>query len=660
MVFMKYFGRVFFIFLLLSAVTYSAMADGETHLIKYAEGMPGDKTLERAATMQVKIPVMCREWHIWWGAPVGVNPHIPRWQHWNNLNYYGQYDPQKTLEQLVPGTSWRRWIMSNGYPLLGPYDAAQPDIIRWQLETARNAGLECLHIHLWPSISDEGIDFTPLPVFEQILDTAAAMKYPVAVHDEIQFRRPPFKAQLLDNSIKRAAMLVKRYGGHPGWYKIDNMPVYYFQNWSAWLKPADMQTFFAEVEKQAGPVYWMVEQGDSDEVFRIPQVKAVLSHNNAWFLHVPPYGQNPHPWNDMIAHIEKAGKLARKYNKKYGVLIFAKFNQTHARKTMPGGGVIPADEGNFLLDSVEKSLQCKPDFLLLTQWNDFEECGFIEPAWDFDGFNGDPYRYCRIVAAMTGKKFTLAKLPDRNQLDPYIRFKLFGDSAPGDMGPVAHYPVINGTKLNMTWAPDGPPPTEVRLVQNELAVWQPEMYVYHPDQKLRLGNWSHLERNGELSGNRELRFYAPGLVATTPQIIWIGIKAFIPEGTQMTVNYRGPHEYFRIDSRWELRQVQLDKGFSWSLPDKSKYYWLPLYSAGFTGAEGDLLIRLGGKKEPIYLREIVLWAPWLKGADYKPESSLELKGVDITRPLVVVGYDKAGNAGQPLLISQDITSVKKQ
>ena len=658
---MKYFRQVFFIYLLLSAVTYSAMADEETHLRKYADGIPGDKTLERAATMQVKIPVMCREWHIWWGAPVGVNPHIPRWQHWNNLYYYGQSDPQKTLEQLVPGTSWRRWIMSNGYPLLGPYDAAQPDIIRWQLETARNAGLECLHIHLWPSISDEGIDFTPLPVFEQILDTAAAMKYPVAVHDEIQFRRPNVtKAQLLSNSIKRTAMLVKRYGNHPGWYKIDNMPVYYFQNWSHWLRTQDMKTYFEEVEKQAGPVYWMVEQNGDEEVFKIPQIKAVLCSNNVSFIFAPPYGNEPHSWDQLLTTIKRDSELAQKYHKKFGLTVYTRFDPSHARKIEKGKSVMSADNGNFMLDSIEKGLKFKPDFIVLTQWNDFEECAFIEPAWDFDGFNGDPYRYCRIVAAMTGKKFTLAKLPDRNQLDPYIRFKLFGDSAPGDMGPVAHYPVINGTKLNVTWAPDGPPLTEVRLVQNELAVWQPEMYVYHPDQKLRLGNWSHLGQNGELSGNRELRFYAPGMVAATPQIIWIGIKAFIPEGTQMTVNYRGPHEYFRIDSRWESRQVQLDKGFSWPMPDKSKYYWLPLYSAGFTGAEGDLLIRLGGKKEPIYLREIILWAPWFKGVDHKPESSLDLKDVDITRPLVVVGYDKAGNAGQPLLISQDITSVKKQ
>jgi glycosyl hydrolase family 99 len=654
---MKYIYQLFSFFLLLSVITCFAQEDGEIHLKKYANGILGDKALQRAKTMQVKIPVSCREWHVWWGAPVGINPHIPYWQHWNNLNRYGKFDPQKTIEQLVPGTSWRRWINSAGYPLLGPYSPAQPDIIRWQLETAKNAGLESLQVHLWPSIWDEGQDMTPLPIFERILDTASSMNFPVTVHDEIQFRRPNVtKAQQLDSSIKRTVMLVKRYGKHPGWSKIDNMPVYYFQNWSKWLKIPDMKKYFAEVEKQAGPVYWVVEQDVYAEVYKIPQIKAVLCYNNSSFLHPPTYGNKPYPWDKFMKGVKRAKALARKYDKKFGILVYTRFDPTYARKATKGRGVISGEGGNFMLDSIEQGLKCKPDFIVITQWNDYQESAFIEPAWEFDGFNGDPYRYCRIIAAMTGKKFTPAKLPNREELDPYIRFKLFGNSLPGDMGPIAYHPVIDGEKLKLKWAKDSSPAKEVRLVQDELAIWEPKMKAYNSDQKLRLANWSDIGKHGDFKGKQELRFYVPGMIAKQSEMIWVGIKGFIPAGTKLEVYYRSPDQYFRIDSRWEMRIGNLKQGFSWKLTDNTKYYWFPLYNAKFIGAEGDILIRLGGTKETSYLQKIILWAPSLDGINNKPGDSIGLKNIDVNEPFVVVAYDKAGNAGQPLLISKELNS----
>ena len=85
------------------------------------------------------------------------------------------FDPAATIEETVPGLAWRRYLNCAGYPLLGPYDPGQDDIIRWQLETARNAGLECLHVHLWPSIWDDGRDLGPLPIFDKVLERAAAL-----------------------------------------------------------------------------------------------------------------------------------------------------------------------------------------------------------------------------------------------------------------------------------------------------------------------------------------------------------------------------------------------------------------------------------------------------------------------------------------------------
>ena len=247
-------------------------APGDEHLRQYAEGVPGDAAVEAASKLNVKVPVFAREWHIWTGVPYGDRPTVPRWTHWNGEKKFGRYDPATTIEQLRPGSSWRRNLNCAGYPLPGPYDPGRPGIIRWQLETARNAGIECMYLHLWPSLWDDGADLTPQPLFERALDIAAELGYPIAIHDEIAFRRPNItKAQLFENSVRRTALLVRRYGKHPGWYKTDGLPVYYFQNWNGWIKPPELERYFAEVEKQAGPVYWVYEGPDSEAAFRIPQ-----------------------------------------------------------------------------------------------------------------------------------------------------------------------------------------------------------------------------------------------------------------------------------------------------------------------------------------------------------------------------------------------------
>ncbi len=617
---------------------------GSAHLAQYKDGVQGDKSVEAAKKLDVKIPMMCREWHIWWGAPYGSGPHSAEWTHWKGEQIYGKYNPETTIERTVSGSSWRRNLNCVGYPLLGPYDSAQPDIVRWQLETARNAGIECLHVQLWPSLWGSGEDMGPIQIFDTLMETAAKLNYPIAVHDEIQFRRPVNgKAQTLESSIKRSSLLLKRYGKHPGWYKIDGMPVYYFQNWSKWISAKDMETYFATVEKEVGPVYWMVEMADIEDYVKVPQLKAFFSHNNAWLI-----DRGPSKWDELVELQKRAAALARKYGKKFGVLVFNRFDHSHDRGK-PGSGLMSGEDGMLLVNSLSRTMETKPDFIVLTQWNDFEECAFLEPAWDFDGFNGDPYRYCRIVAAAQGKAFKPAPLPERSQLDPFIRRKLFGDSKPGDMGPVFQKPSVQDGLLKCEWT-DGPEPKEMRIVQGQLASWTPKT-VEFKGESLRLANYSAIDGSGVLQAGQELRFYAPGLASKTPRTLWLGLDVQCPEKTKVVVSYHSSQEVYRVDSRWESRTVQLHLGFIESLENGRTRYWTPLYDATLNGKEGDILIRTKGDKNPVSVNELVLWAPDMEGSALKPGPSMKLpQGIAPGGSFVAVAYDALGNPGPPALL----------
>jgi len=627
-----------------SQACVSEEPSGAAHLAQFKDGLPGDKAIEAASKLEIKVPVMCREFHIWWGAPVGEFPRDPGWGAWKGEQIYGEYNPETTIERTVKGSSWRRNLNCVGYPLLGPYGSCQKDIIRWQLETARNAGLDCLHVQLWPSLWGEGQDMGPIQIFDTLMETAAKLDCPIAVHDEIQFREPKIsKAQTLESSIRRSALILKRYGKHPGWRKIDGMPVYYFQNWSKWISAKDMEAYFAAVEKEVGPVYWMVEMADIEDYVKVPQLKAFFSHNNAWLI-----DRGDAKWDELVSTQKRAAAMARKYGKKVGVLVFSRFDNTHDRGK-PGTGVMSGQDGMTLVKAMDKAKELNPDFIVLTQWNDYQECAFIEPAWDFDGFNGDPYRYCRIVAAAVGKTFAPAPLPKREQLDPYIRHKLFGDSKPGDMGPVFQSPSVENGALKCEWT-DGPEAKELSLVQGQLAVWTPKV-VEFKSEKLRLGDYSSLDDFGDLRAGHELRFYAPALASEKPRTLWLGLDVQCPEKTKISVSYHSGEDVYRVDSRWDSRTVQLKNGFVESLGDGRVRYWTPIYDAILNGKEGDILIRATGDKNPVSVNAVVLWTPDMQGSSVKPASSMPLpKTLDSERPFVAVAYDATGNPGPPAIL----------
>ncbi len=634
--------------LFFSFCLFASYADnGEAHLKKYRKGIANDPTIVAAKKLNIKIPIMAREWHVWWGAPLGAKPHMPTWMHWKGQRLFGQFNQATTIEKTRPSSQWRRWLNCVGYPLLGPYDSSQPDIIRWQLETAKNAGIECLHLQLWPTIWDEGIDFMPLPIFDAIMETAAQLNYPIAVHDEIQFRRPKIsKAQTLKSSIQRSILLLKRYGQHPGWYKIDGMPVYYFQNWSRWMSARDLESYFATVEKAVGKVYWVVEMADIESYYKIPQIKAIVSHSNGWFLHTSPYGAKPHPWEKLLVSMNRAAKLARKYGKKFGVQVKTRFNHTHDRGSATRPQTISGEDGMFYVNSVMQSMKSKPDFLVMSQWNDFEEGAFIEPAWDYDGNNGDPYRYCRITAALSGKTFTPARLPARTQLDPFIRKKLFGDTKPGDMGPVFQEPKVANRRLQVKWAKDSNPKA-MSFFQSQLATWKPGINKFD-SAKLRLANYSAMSADGLLKGGRELRFYAPGLATEKPLKLWLGIRLSEAVNNGFKVRYRSNQEFYRRNCQWWKTKAGFGNGYAFQLKDGTVFYWTPLYDAIPDGREGDFIISTAGN---IAIREIVIWSPEMMGTNTSPSTSMVIPEIiDLGKTFVATAYDAVNNPGPPMLI----------
>ena len=77
------------------------------------------------------MPVYIQEWHVWWGFP-----YPDRQQPFSHMS------STLTAEREPWRLNWNR----NGYPLVGLYDAANPEIMRWQIRCMKAAGLTPMNL----------------------------------------------------------------------------------------------------------------------------------------------------------------------------------------------------------------------------------------------------------------------------------------------------------------------------------------------------------------------------------------------------------------------------------------------------------------------------------------------------------------------------------
>ena len=119
----------------------------------------------------------------------------------------------------------------------------------------------------------------------------------------------------------------------------------------------------------------------------------------------------------------------RKFGKKIADMQYPKFDGTGQPWRQTGVAQYGMD-GRMLETTLLDSLKAKPDFIMLSSWNDWEEGANFEPGWDFDGFAGDPYTYCKVIAHLKGVEFVPPPPPPKEAVHPAVWEKLgYGDGA---------------------------------------------------------------------------------------------------------------------------------------------------------------------------------------------------------------------------------------
>lgn len=279
----------------------------------------------------------------WYG-----NPDKPdgsgRLSHWRDID--------------VPG---KKIGSSTNYPLLGPYDSHDPNTIRQHCRWSVEAGIHGWIVSWWGhgDFSDRAL--------EKILATVGPLVRITIYYETVPNPKTPASA------AKDIVRLLRKYGDHPRWLRVDNKPVIFVYGRAIGeIGVKGWQEAIATVRQEypAGVFF----QGDRFSAEAAQVFDGLHTYNTAGQLRgksvdeVRAWCRSTYP---------RWVKIAREAGKSVALTVIPGYDDTKIRK--PGLAVDRFDGQSYAIQW-EEAIAAQPDWILITSFNEWHEGSEIEPS----------------------------------------------------------------------------------------------------------------------------------------------------------------------------------------------------------------------------------------------------------------------------------------
>jgi glycoprotein endo-alpha-1,2-mannosidase len=280
----------------------------------------------------------------WYG-----NPKYPegsgRWSHWEGV------DPEN--KQIASSTN---------YPKLGAYDSHDPKVIAQHAEWSKQAGIHGWIVSWW----GRG-DFTDRAM-PRILDTCQRAGLQVTIYYEtVRGKKTP------ENAAQELLEVLKTYADHPAWFRWQRKPVLFIYGraldelgMDGWRKAID------QLRQNYPKGVLLIGDRMSREAARL--FDGIHTYNTAGHLKGR-YVQEVRDWCQKTFPGWVA--LARKENKIATLTVIPGYDDTKIRKP---GLQVPRFEGHSYALQWEAAIAARPDWILITSFNEWHEGSEIEPS----------------------------------------------------------------------------------------------------------------------------------------------------------------------------------------------------------------------------------------------------------------------------------------
>lgn len=293
---------------------------------------------------------------------------------WHNWEWKGN-GPKHDPEKILP--NGRRDICSVYYPLIGPYDSADPDVIEYHMLSAKAAKIDGFFIDWYGIPSDEE------KAFPALLDQAQKLGFKMCIcfEDKAMFGyyyKARSREEAVDNAIKNLNYILETHARHPAYLKIDGKPVVINFSWSEPTPSVESQGFYAKEYK-----YILSRVREKHPVTFIHDYHGHVKEQY-WDV-----SDNLYPWLDVngefldrfYAEAQKQ-KQAGRIDAVAG-LVYPGFDNTGVWGWGSGPFITPRENGAFYERSWQKALAQDIRFLQIATWNDFGEGATLEPAVEY-------------------------------------------------------------------------------------------------------------------------------------------------------------------------------------------------------------------------------------------------------------------------------------
>jgi len=260
------------------------------------------------------------------------------------------------------------------FPRLGPYDSHQPEVIRRHCRWAKQADIDCLISSWWRHghFTDQAMP--------RLLDICAETGLKLTIYYE-SVPPPTTAAAAAEDLLK----VFRRYAGHDAWLRVDGKPVAFVYvralgqiGLSGWAEAADR----VDREYPGGAVLL----GDQLSRSAARVFDGIHTYNTAGQLR----GKKPaeiRTWAaakypDWVATAESLGRIST-------LTVIPGYDDTNIREP---GLVIERFGGESYRTQWEAAVAARPDWVLITSFNEWYEGSDVEPSVEHDE------RYLKMTA----------------------------------------------------------------------------------------------------------------------------------------------------------------------------------------------------------------------------------------------------------------------
>jgi hypothetical protein len=332
-------------------------------------------------------PILLCPYYTWYET--GENTAKP-WSHWTHPEVKAIVG-EKNNPLAKPGDPL---LAPSAYPLAGLYSSGDRAIADWHVKLAKAVGIDAFLVSWW---GDKALASTRLE--EALLPAAQAQGMKFALLDELaQYHKDT------DVHARALAAAMKKYIASGVYLQLDGRPVAYLYQVAQdpGLTPAAFARTRELVEREIGPVYWIVDKlahdaqaQDEAHRKRIPADWLAQRGVDA-FAFYGTYAQfREYNYDVLGPRYAFLVEQAHRADRKMFLPVHPGFDNSRFTK---GGFVMPRENGQTFDTFLRAAREAGADGIILTSWNEWPETTAIEPAATWD----DPYLYLRKIAAFTG------------------------------------------------------------------------------------------------------------------------------------------------------------------------------------------------------------------------------------------------------------------